>query len=189
MKENDTVANEIEETVTSTKRIYDGRIINLRLDTVLMPDGKMSQREIVEHRGAVALVPLFADKTVVMVRQFRRPAAAALLEIPAGTRDAQEDIEVTARRELAEEVNLSAGRLVKLFHAYVAPGYSTEVIHIYLALDLTPTDGNTDEDEFLEVVRLPLDEALDKIASGEIIDSKSISALLFVARLLPTLNL
>ncbi len=181
--------NDIEETVTSTKRIYDGRIINLRLDTVLMPDGRMSQREIVEHRGAVAIIPLFPDQTVVMVRQYRRPAAAALLEIPAGTRDAHEDIEVTARRELAEEVNLSAGRMVNLFHSYVAPGYSTEVIHTYLALDLNAAEGDTDEDEFLEVLRMPLDEAIGKITSGEIVDSKTISGLLFVARLLPTLNL
>jgi ADP-ribose pyrophosphatase len=180
---------EIEETVTSTKRIYDGRIINLRLDTVLMPDGRMSQREIVEHRGAVAMVPLYPDQTVVLVRQYRRPAASALLEIPAGTCEAQEDIEITARRELAEEVNLSAGRMVKLFHSYVAPGYSTEVIHTYLALDLVHAEGNTDEDEFLEIIRMPLDEALGKITSGEIIDSKTISGLLFVARLLPTLNL
>ena len=183
------MAHNIEETVTSTKRIYDGRIINLRLDTVLMPDGKLSQREIIEHRGAVAMVPLHADKTVVLVRQFRRPAAASLLEIPAGTRDAQEDIELCARRELAEEVNLSAGRMVKLFHSYVAPGYSTEVIHTFLALDLTHSEGKTDEDEFLEIVRLPLDEALTKIGNGEIVDSKSISALLFVARLLPSLTL
>jgi ADP-ribose pyrophosphatase len=125
----------------------------------------------------------------VLVRQYRRPAASALLEIPAGTCEAQEDIEITARRELAEEVNLSAGRMVKLFHSYVAPGYSTEVIHTYLALDLVHAEGNTDEDEFLEIIRMPLDEALGKITSGEIIDSKTISGLLFVARLLPTLNL
>jgi ADP-ribose pyrophosphatase len=181
------MTNEIDETVTSTKRVYDGHVINLRLDSVLMPNGKMSQREIIEHRGAVALVPLYPDKTVVLVRQFRRPAA--LLEIPAGTCEAQEDVEITARRELAEEVNLQAGRMVKLFHAYQAPGYSTEVIHTYLALDLSPTEGETDEDEFLEILRLPLEEAIAKIAHGEIIDSKTISGLLFVDRLLPKLNL
>jgi ADP-ribose pyrophosphatase len=183
------LAHNIDETVTSTKRIYDGRIINLRLDTVLMPDGKLSQREIIEHRGAVAMVPLHADKTVTLVRQFRRPAAGVLLEIPAGTRDADEDIELCARRELAEEVNLSAGRMVKLFHAYMAPGYTTEVIHTFLALDLTYVEGHTDEDEFLEVVQMPLEDALAKIQTGEIVDSKTISGLLFVARLLPTLQL
>ncbi|MBV9849960.1 MAG: NUDIX hydrolase, partial [Armatimonadetes bacterium] len=109
--------------------------------------------------------------------------------IPAGTRDAEEDIELCARRELAEEVNLSAGRMVKLFQAYMAPGYTTEVIHFFLALDLTPAEGHTDEDEFLEIVRLPLDDALAQIESGDIMDSKTISGLLFVARLLPDLEL
>lgn len=180
---------DIEEKITSTKRVYDGRIINLRVDTVLLPNGKMSQREIVEHHGAVAIVPLLDKETVVLVRQYRRAAAAALLEIPAGTRDREEDIELCARRELAEEIQYSAGRIVKLFHSYVAPGYSTEVIHTFLALDLTPTEGHTDEDEFVEVVTLPLVEAIAKIGSGEIVDSKTISALLFVERMLPGLAL
>jgi len=180
---------DIEEKITSTKRVYDGRIINLRVDTVLLPNGKMSQREIVEHHGAVAMVPLLDKETVVLVRQYRRAAAAALLEIPAGTRDHDEDIELCARRELAEEIQYSAGRMVKLFHSYVAPGYSTEVIHTFLALDLTTTEGHTDEDEFVEVVTLPLAEAIAKIGSGEIVDSKTISALLFVERMLPGLAL
>ena len=177
-----------EETITSSKRIFDGRIINLRVDTVLLPNGKLSQREIVEHRGAVAMVPLIDKDTVILVRQFRRAAMSSLLEIPAGTRDPDEDIELCARRELAEEINYQAGRMVKLFHSYQAPGYSTEVIHTFLALDLTPTEGHTDEDEFLEVVTLPFAEAIGKIKSGEIIGAKTISGLLFVERLLPTLE-
>lgn len=177
----------IEETITSSKRVYEGKIINLRLDTVRLPNGNMSQREIVEHRGAVAMVPMLDRNTVILVRQYRRAAADCLLEIPAGTRDHNEDIELCARRELAEEINYAAGRMVKLYHSFVAPGYSTEVIHTFLALDLTPTEGHTDEDEFLEIVTLPLSEALDKIGSGEIIDSKTISGLLFAERLLPTL--
>ena len=179
---------DIEETITSSKRIFDGRIINLRVDTVLLPNGKLSQREIVEHRGAVAMVPLIDRDTVILVRQFRRAAMSSLLEIPAGTRDPDEDIELCARRELAEEINYQAGRMVKLFHSYQAPGYSTEVIHTFLALDLTPAEGHTDEDEFLEVVTLPFAEAIGKIASGEIIDAKTINGLLFVERLLPTLE-
>jgi ADP-ribose pyrophosphatase len=90
---------------------------------------------------------------------------------------------------LAKEINYRAGRMVKLYHSYVAPGYSTEVIHTFLALDLTTTEGHTDEDEFVEVVTLPLAEAIAKIGRGEIVDSKTISALLFVDRMLPTLNL
>ena len=179
--------SDIEETVTSSKRLYEGKIINLRLDTVRMPDGKMSQREIVEHRGAVAMVPMLDKNTVILVRQYRRAAADCLLEIPAGTRNPDEDIELCARRELAEEINYAAGRMVKLFHSYMAPGYSTEVIHTFLALDLTPAEGHTDEDEFLEIVTLPLFEAIAKINSGEIIDSKTISGLLFAERVLPNI--
>ena len=178
----------MEETITSSKRLFDGRIINLRVDTVMLPNGKMSQREIVEHRGAVAMVPLLDRETVVLVRQFRRAAMESLLEIPAGTRDHDEDIEACARRELAEEINFQAGRMTKLFHSYQAPGYSTEVIHTFLARDLSPVEGHTDEDEFLEVVTLPLSEAIGKIKTGEIIDAKTISGLLFVERLLPELE-
>lgn len=180
--------NNIEETVTSSKRIYEGKIIKMRVDTVVMPDGRTSQREIVEHRGAVAMIPMLDKETVVLVQQYRRAAAGLLLEIPAGTREPDEDIELCARRELAEEINYKAGRMVKLFHSYMAPGYSTEVIHTFLALDLTPTEGHTDEDEFLEIVTLPLTEAIAKIGTGEIIDAKTISGLLFAARLLPTLE-
>ena len=178
-----------EETVTSSKRLFDGRILNLRVDTIVLPNGKMSQREIVEHRGAVAMVPLLDRETVILVRQYRRAAAGILLEIPAGTRDPGEDWELCARRELAEEINYAPGRMVKLYHSYQAPGYSTEVIHTYLALDLTPTEGHTDEDEFVEVVTLPLTEALGKIRTGEIMDAKTISGLLYVERLLPELDL
>ena len=178
-----------EETVTSSKRLFDGRILNLRVDTVVLPNGKMSQREIVEHRGAVAMVPLLDRETVILVRQYRRAAAGILLEIPAGTRDPGEDWELCARRELAEEINYAPGRMVKLYHSYQAPGYSTEVIHTYLALDLTPTEGHTDEDEFVEVVTLPLKEAIGRIRTGEIMDAKTISGLLYVERLLPELDL
>jgi len=178
----------LEETVTSSQRIFDGRIINLRVDTVVLPNGKMSKREIIEHRGAVAMVPMLDRDTVILVRQYRRPAAAVLLEIPAGTRDPEEDIELCARRELAEEINYKSGRMIKLYHSYQAPGYSTEVIHSFLALDLTPVDGHTDEDEFLEIVPTPFAEAIEKIKTGEIIDAKTISGLLFVERMLPDLD-
>ena len=179
----------LEETVTSSKRLYDGRILNLRLDTVVLPNGKTSQREIVEHRGAVAMVPMQDRDTVILVRQYRRAAGSALLEIPAGTLDPDEEVEACARRELAEEINYRAGRMQRLFQSYMAPGYSTEVIHTFLALDLTPTEGHTDEDEFLEIVPTPLAEALQMIETGEIADAKSISGLLYAARLLPGLEL
>ncbi len=172
------------ETVTSSKRLFDGRILNLRLDTVLLPNGKTSQREIVEHRGAVAMVPMLDDKTVILVRQYRGAAGGSLLEIPAGTRDQDEDVEVCARRELGEEINYAAERMIKLFQSFMAPGYSTEVIHTFLALDLTPAGGHLDEDEFLEIVPMPLTEALNMIKTGEIVDAKSISGLLYADRVL-----
>lgn len=176
--------NKNAEIVTSTQRLFDGRIINLRLDTVLLPNGKTSQREIVEHRGAVAMVPMLGHDTVILVRQYRGAAGGSLLEIPAGTRDPEEDVESCARRELGEEINYAAGRMIKLFQSFMAPGYSTEVIHTFLALDLTPTEGHTDEDEFLDIVPMPLSDALGLIKTGEIVDAKSISGLLYADRVL-----
>ena len=172
-----------QETVTSSKRIYDGKIINLRVDTVRLPNGKTAQREIVEHRGAVAMIPLKDDHSVVLVRQWRSPAQAVLLEIPAGTLDHDEEPEAAARRELAEEINFQAGRMTKLFESYMAPGYTTERIRYFLAQDLTPAEGHTDEDEFLEIVEMPLADALGQIGGGEIQDAKTISGLLYVDRL------
>src|SRR5690348_2642542 len=96
------------EKVTSTKRIYDGRVINFRVDTILLQNGMMSQREIVEHRGAIAVVPMLDRETVIMVRQYRSAAGGPLLEIPAGTLDPDEDVEECARREMAEEINYAA---------------------------------------------------------------------------------
>ena len=179
-----------EETVTSTRRIYDGKVINLRVDTIILPGGKTAQREIVEHRGAVAIVALKGRDTVVLVRQHRTPAAAALLEIPAGTREEGEDVELTARRELGEETGMAAGRMVKLFHSYMAPGYSTEVIHTFLALDLVPASGFTaDDDENLELVEMSLSDAVEQIRMGAIVDAKSIGGLLYAERILPGLGL
>lgn len=170
----------LEERLTSTKRVYDGRIINLRVDTVKLPDGNIGQREIVEHHGAVAIVPVLPNGDIVMVRQYRHAAGECLLEIPAGTRDRDESIEVCAARELAEEVKYSAARLIKLFASFMAPGYTTELIHMFAAFDLSPMAGSTDADEFLEIEHVPIMDALDMVKNGQIKDSKSISAILYV---------
>lgn len=177
-----------EEIATSSQRLYDGRILKLRLDTVLLPNGKTSQREIVEHRGAVAMVPMLDRSTVVLVRQYRRAAGQSLLEIPAGTLDPNEDVEACAKRELSEEINYAAGRMIKLFQSFMAPGYSTEIIHTFLALDLIPAPGHTDEDEFLEILPTPLVDALGMIQTGEIADAKSISGLLYAERVLKEMD-
>jgi len=172
------------ETVTSSRRIYEGRVINLRVDTVVLQNDETSKREIVEHHGAVAIVPLYDDGTVVLVRQFRLAAGKPMLEIPAGSVEPGEPVDDTAHRELAEEVHLSATEMRKLYQSFVAPGYSTELIHTYLARGLSAKTLKGDDDEFLDIIRLPLEEAIAKIDSGEIEDAKSISGLLYVSRLL-----
>jgi len=176
--------SKMQEVVTSTEYLYEGRILKLRLDAVRLPNGKTSQREIVEHRGAVAMVPMLDKDTVILVRQYRLAAGNSLLEIPAGTLDPNEGVEACAQRELAEEVNYAARRMIKLFHSFMSPGYSTEVIHTFLALDLTPAAGHTDEDEFLEILPTPFADALNMIKTGEIVDAKSISGLLYAERIL-----
>ncbi len=172
------------ETVLSSERIYEGRIINLRVDTVRLPNGKTSKREVVEHGGAVAIVPMQNDNTVLLVRQFRLPAGKPLLEIPAGGIEDGEDPEACARRELSEEIGMTPGQLIPLFQTFVAPGYTTEKIYGFLALDLSPAPGDQDEDEFVQVVPMPLADALAAIATGEIEDGKTVSGLALAARYL-----
>ncbi len=187
MKEEDALKEQqdLTEAVTGTERIYDGRVVSLRVDTVRLPDGKEGRREVVEHGGAVAVVPMRDRETVLLVRQWRLPAGKALLEIPAGGREPDESPEDCASRELAEEIGLVPGRLVPLFACYLAPGYSSEKIHGFLALDLREAPEDPDEDEFVELVPMRLDDALAAIGSGEIEDAKTIAGLTLAARLLP----
>ncbi|XWX05398.1 NUDIX hydrolase [Aggregatilineales bacterium SYSU G02658] len=162
--------------------IYNGRVIHVELHEVTLANGNRAKRELVRHPGAVAVVPLEPDGQVVLVEQFRFAAGRVLLEIPAGTLEAGEDPDQCAERELREETGLRPGRLDKLGGIYVAPGYTTEFIHLYLARELTPDPLAMDADEDIHVVRLPLAAALAKVDAGEIIDGKTVSALLRVAR-------
>jgi ADP-ribose pyrophosphatase len=171
-------ADHLHERVIASHRVYEGHIINVRLDRVELADGRTSQREIVEHAPVVAIVPLDEDGNVVLVRQYRLAAEEALLEIPAGGVDDGEDLEAAAQRELQEETGLRAGRLKRLGGFYVSPGYVTEFIHVYLASDLAEAPLDGDEDEQIEVVRLPVSEALREIETGGIRDAKSIVGLL-----------
>lgn len=169
---------DLTETVIGTEEIFRGKIVHLRVDRVRLPDGTESKREIVAHKGAVCIVPIMEDGTVLLVRQFRLAAGAALLEIPAGTREEGEEAADCAARELEEETGYRAGSLQPLFSAYLAPGYSTELIHAYLATDLTKTQAHTDADETVELIPIAADDIERKILSGEIQDSKTISAIL-----------
>ncbi len=158
----------------SSKRIYEGKIVSLRVDTVKLPDGNRAKREVIEHSGAVAIVPLVNQREIIMVRQYRQAAGETLLEIPAGTLGQGEDPEACARRELIEEVGCEAGEMTRLFGSYLSPGYSNEMLHTYLATNLTEKPGKRDDDEFMEVVRIELDDVMEMIKQGEIKDAKSI---------------
>lgn len=159
--------------------IFRGNMIKLRVDTVALPNGETAQREIIEHPGAVAIVPLTEDNQVIMVRQFRYPINAITLELPAGKLEWGEEPEGTLHRELAEETGLKAGKVELLGEFYPAPGYSNEKITIYLARELAPqvVVEKTDEEEFLEPLKMPFGEALSMVEKGEIRDAKTIIGL------------
>lgn len=149
----------------------------MRVDEVKLRNGVDARREVVEHRGATAIVPLFEDGRIILVRQYRYPVTTELLEIPAGTLEADEDPEACAKRELEEETGYRCQEIKKLGAMFVAPGYSTEKIHLYLARGLIKTQANTDEDELINVEVIPLSAALEMVGSGKIEDAKTIVGL------------
>ena len=162
----------------SSEYIYRGRVVTLRIDTITKPDGSQVKREVVEHHGAVAIVPKLDNETIFLIRQFRQAVGETLLEIPAGTLEPNEDLDVCAARELEEEIGYKPGKLRRMFSQYLAPGYSSEVLHAYFAEDLTKTATHFDEDEDIELVPVRIDQIENMILSGEIRDAKSIAALL-----------
>jgi len=174
------------EKLEASARIYDGAVLNLRVDKVRLDDGTQSTREIVEHRGAVAIVPVLGNGHVIMIRQYRYAIGKELLEIPAGTLENQEDPQSAANRELEEETGYTCGHMTKITEIYMAPGYATEKIHVYLATDLQPSKPHLDEDERIEIEPIPFSAALQKVRSSEICDAKTVCGLYHAAELLPT---
>ena len=172
------------EPTIESKDIYQGRIIKLRVDTVQLPSGRITTREIVEHEDAVCVVPIDENNNVLMVRQYRKAAQLNLLEVPAGGVEAGETPNETVLRELQEEVRVTSGSLRRLSGFWVSPGWATEFMHAYLATDLTPASLPADDDEYISVERVPLDSIPGLIESGEIQDSKSIASLLLALRVL-----
>ncbi len=170
--------NELEEKTVSTQRLHEGRIINLREDTVTMPSGKIAKREIVEHKGAVCVVPIKSDGKIVFVRQFRKPTEEALLELPAGGLEKDESPEFCAQRELMEECGLRAATMTPLFECFLAPGYSTELMYGFLGEDLSEESAEADEDENVIVEEYSLHEALQLLDDGKIRDAKTICGIL-----------
>ncbi len=158
--------------------IYDGKIIKVVKETVRLPDGNIRPREIVVHPGAVALVVVDGDNRLVLVKQYRRAVDKVLLEIPAGTREPNEDAETCARREIREETGYEASSVVRLGGFYSAPGFCTEYLDCFLMTDLTENPAEPVDDENIEVERMTADEAFKAIQDREICDAKSICGIL-----------
>ncbi len=170
------------DTIVRTRRIYTGRVVKLDVHDVRQPDGSAGVRELIAHQGAVAVVALFENRDVLLVRQYRIGADAVLYEIPAGLLETGELPEACAARELQEEAGYRPGALTPLGGFYTAPGYTTEYIHLYLASALVSSPLERDADEFIEPARLPLARALEMIETGDIVDGKTVTGLLRAAR-------
>jgi ADP-ribose pyrophosphatase len=169
------------ERIIESQPIYQGRIVRFRVDTVALPDGSTTSREIIGTPGAVVILPLTDDGQVRMVRQYRSAVGEFLLELPAGTLEPNEAPEQAAPRELAEETGDHAAHWQRLAGFYTVPGICNEYLHLFLATGLTPGQAHREADEFIEVVTLPLDEALAMVKRGEIRDAKTIIGLLMAA--------
>lgn len=172
-----------EKTINS-KLLHQGRIISLREDTVELENGHIAKREVVHHNGGVCIAALDTDANVYFVRQFRYPYKAVLLELPAGKREGEEDPLVCGRRELKEETGITAATYTSLGTLYPTPGYVDEVIHMYAATDLTFTTQNLDDDEFLLIQKMPIEQAVNMVLSNQIPDAKTQTALLKIKLLM-----
>lgn len=173
---------QFEEETLESRVLYRGRILTLREDRVRLPGGKEGRREIVEHPGAVAVVPLLPGGKLRLVRQYRKAVEEVTLEIPAGKLEPGEDPLACAVRELEEETGLKAQNLTPLARFFSTPGFSNEMMHLFLAEELNPGNLAPDEDEILEQVTVLLPEALEMIARGEIRDAKTIAGILLASR-------
>ena len=168
----------LEEKQIQSKRIYERKIVNLRVDTVLLPNGREALREVIEHVGAVCVVPVMPDGTTYMVRQYRYPFGEAVLEIPAGKLDAGEQPVDAANRELEEEIGMKASELIYMGEFRPSVAYDLEVIHMYLARGLVATQQHLDDDEFLDVETYSLHAIYDMIMDNRLTDGKTIAAVL-----------
>ena len=165
--------------------VHDGRIVHLSIDTVRFPDGSVGELEMIRHSGASAVLPLVGSRTdpdpeVLLIRQYRYAGGGYMYEVPAGRPNRPgEDWEVCARRELEEETGMAAGRMTRLTGIFTTPGFTDEFIHLYLAEDLREGTTAYDHDEFIELARMPLSSALERVRSGEITDAKTVCCLLY----------
>lgn len=168
------------EKTTNKTSIYEGKIIDLEVHDVELPNGETSTREIVLHNGAVAVCALTSDNKIVLVEQFRKPLDDTMLEIPAGKLEIGEEREEAAKRELEEETGYKAKSLQLITDMYGSPGFTNEKISIYLATELLPGEVHLDEDEFIEIHELSISEAQEKLLNNELNDAKTIIALQYL---------
>lgn len=169
---------DLKEKFLCSENVFDGELLKVKKDTVSLPNGKTATREWIEHPGAVAVVPICNDGKIALVRQFRYPVGKVMLEVPAGKLDSGEDPDDSVLRELKEETGYTAKKIRKLTSIVTTPGFSNEVIHLYIAEDLITGKQCPDEDEFIHVVKYTREEIKDMIQNGKINDAKSILALL-----------
>jgi len=169
---------ELMEKTLSTQTVFQGKIITVKVDKALLPNGAEASREVVEHPGGVCILALREVGTVPLVRQVRYPLGDVMLELPAGKLEYGEEPRPAAIRELGEEVGLEPGRLTDLGFIYVSPGFCKEKLHMYLARDVKQVPVHPDEDEFLDIVSLPFDRLVELVMSGQITDGKTVATVL-----------
>lgn len=169
---------ELTEKTIDSREIFKGRIIRVRLDTVRLPNGKEGIREVVEHPGGVAILAIDSEDRVLLVRQYRYPFERVMTEVPAGKREPGEPPFITAQRELQEEVGATADTWTELGTLIPSPGCYGETLYLYMAQDLHFGATHPDEDEFLEPLRVPLDEAVRQCMDGTLTDAKTVAAIL-----------
>lgn len=167
-----------EEKTMKSEKIYEGKILSVRIDTVELPDKKYSKREIVEHPGAVAIVPITKEKEIVFVKQFRKATESVLIEIPAGKLEINEQPVNCAVRELKEETGLSAEKIEYVLDYYSSPGFTNERIHLFFATGIVYGEAAPEDDEYIDVIKLNINEAVDMIRRGIIKDGKTITGVL-----------
>ncbi|MTH52264.1 NUDIX domain-containing protein [Bacillus mangrovi] len=172
----------LKETERSSKQIYAGKIIDLYVQEVELPNGKTSMREVIKHPGAVAVIALTKDGKLLLVEQFRKALERTLAEIPAGKLEPGEEPETTAVRELEEETGYTAKSISHLVSFYTSPGFADELVHLYITEELEPlkTEAHLDEDEFVELMEVTLEEAEGMLANGQIYDAKTAYAVQYL---------
>ncbi|AQQ53666.1 NUDIX hydrolase [Planococcus lenghuensis] len=179
-----------EEKTVHSERIYEGKIINLKVDDVTLPNGKQSKRELVEHPGAVAVIAITPDNKLVMVEQYRKALERSIVEIPAGKLEKGEEPAASAKRELEEETGYTAGSFRHIQSFSTSPGFADEVIHLYAAEELKKTEQGAapDEDEFVELLEVTMEEAEQMMQDGRIYDAKTAFAVLWAKQEIATDN-